>query len=96
MISFEGQSCDEKPLAESGHWICQHLRQFLDSAAVGKQVAVRRILVGTNKSTEIFVLADRLSGFDTQSMSNLPPPLLRDGSRVSCEECWTTLIFDER
>jgi len=96
MINVEGQPCDEKPIAGSGHWICQHLRQFLDSDALDEPVAVRRILVGANKSTEIFVLADRPPGFDPQSLANLPSSLLLEGSRVNCEACWTTPIFDER
>jgi hypothetical protein len=95
MITFEDQQCYEKPLAEGGHWICQHLRQFLDSDPVGAQISVRRILVGANKSTEIFVLADRPAGFDPKSISNLQPPLIWDGSRVNCKACWTTLILGE-
>lgn len=94
-IVFEGQPCDEKPLAERGHWICQHLSRFIESIGVDEAALVTRILVGENKSTEIFVFARRPSTLGLQIIPNPAPPLVLDGSRVSCETCWSTLIFDE-
>jgi hypothetical protein len=75
--------------------MCRHLRQFIESVGAGEQALVRRILVGANKSTEIFVLARRPLAFGLQANANPEPPLVLDGSRVSCEACWVTLIFDE-
>ena len=93
-VEFEGQLCYEKPLPEGTHWVCNHLKKLLDSGVLGQSLGIRRILVGGNKSAEVFLFASEHVDVASLPDSVVAAPLARDGDRIGCNSCWTTLICE--
>ena len=91
---FRGIQCEEKPVQVWEHWICTHLKPFINGAATGKPLVVERILVGCNKSSEVFVFVSGALLADIQS-SLITPPLTRKDSRISCDTCWVDIYSVE-
>lgn len=94
IVEFEGQLCHETPPSESARYFCDHLKALIKSNFEGKSLKIRRTLVGCNRSAEVFPLASR--PVEPVSLSDLvaSAPLAREGDRIGCNSCLTTLIFD--
>ncbi|TCV94556.1 hypothetical protein EC912_10339 [Luteibacter rhizovicinus] len=94
IVEFEGQLCYEKPLSESAGWICEHLKPLLASNGQRDPPTVLRILVGGNKSSEVFLFASECSDSEFLSDTAVMASLIKGRDRIGCNSCGTTLIFE--
>jgi hypothetical protein len=91
-VVFRGQQCNEQPTEEQAHWVCAHLKPIVSGESTGVPLQVCRILVGCNRSAEVFVVVSGAGTALTSIESSLiAPPLARDGTHITCGTCWVDL-----
>ena len=92
IVAFNGISCEEKPLEEWAHWVCSHLKPIAKAPGSGEALAVTRILLGCNRSSEVFVFVHGPLP-DLSDRAARAPELAQDGTSVSCNRCWCALYL---
>ena len=90
VVAFNGIPCEEKPLEEWTHWVCSHLKSITKAPGSSEALAVTRILLGRNRSSEVFVFVHGPLP-DLSDRAVYVPELAQDGPRISCNRCWCAL-----
>ena len=94
--TFCGVACEDLPLEDGVHLVCEHLQPIIDGSGTGMPLEIRRILVARNRSADVFVFVSG-AGPKLLLIRDLAilPPVTRFDSHISCNNCWVDVYSSD-
>ena len=94
-LRFRNLLCYVHALSDWRHWVCSHLHTIVDAPNSGRDLEIVKILVGCNKSTEVFIFVrgSLASRIDMAKALGLSAGKERNSDHhvICCNTCWVTV-----
>jgi len=92
ITTFRGLKCDDIDASRWDHHLCTHMRPLIDGDAGFGKLHITKMLVGCNRSAEVFAfVSGELPKISVSALAAISPQLQLEQSSICCNSCWCYL-----